>query len=205
MSWGDDHHQATGGLHQNRLGRKPPAVWLAIVGLVASLVWGGLWAAGVVHVAGNPVANNPVATNSVATNEGGGCELPPEGYANACTVRPGDCFTRPSPDAPIPRVELAPCGQPHDAQAIGAFTAPAGDWPGTSGFTADAEVRCREIAERNVDAQALQETDRLGHLAPDRASWNGGFRNVACVVYTDRPRWTGSVLRPDADLSVPTG
>ncbi|GLZ37237.1 septum formation family protein [Actinokineospora sp. NBRC 105648] len=170
---------------------KALAVFMAVAGLVFSGVWGSAWAVAVVYLVDEANAAD--------------CEHPPSGQATACTLKPGDCFIRPSFSAPIPNVDLTSCGSRHDAQAIGAYTGGTGPWPGMTTLTADSETKCLPIAQRNVDVAALSETDQLGFLAPDQASWDAGYRNVICIVFTDTASWTSSVLAAGADLSIPTG
>ncbi|MGQ4266884.1 septum formation family protein [Nocardiopsis sp. MT53] len=156
-------------------------------------MWGLGWT-GVAVVAANYEEPTYAAT----------CE-PPPGYANACTLEPGDCFMLPSFEEEFPEVELTSCDESHDAQAIGAFTAPAGDWPGMAGFASASETECSPIADRNVDASLMSPSDQLGFIAPNRASWDFGVDHVTCIVFTEDASWTSSVLVPGADLSIPTG
>jgi hypothetical protein len=136
---------------------------LAIVGLVMAVLWAGAGAVGVVF----------------ALSLRNACTSPRSGYATVCTLKPGDCFQNPSDTADlIASVKLSECTEPHNAQAIGAFTEHASSWPGTDGYASDAETECKTIVDENVDTAKVASTDTLGYLAPDSNAWNAGHHNV---------------------------
>ncbi|MFD1323495.1 septum formation family protein [Micromonospora sonneratiae] len=166
---------------------KVMTIVLVIIGMISALLWAGAWAIGVVYL----------VTRT-------GCQDPRPGHANVCTLKPGDCFRRPSFNVTVVDVELRRCDDSHNGQVVGAFTEVGDEWPGMSTFARHAETRCRSIVDRNVSSSAMSDSAQLGFLAPDRNSWRGGIHNVFCIVYTDDTTWTRSVLRPDADLSIPT-
>ncbi|ONI80079.1 hypothetical protein ALI22I_42355 [Saccharothrix sp. ALI-22-I] len=180
-------------LASSRVFGKGKVLFFAIFGIVAALLWSGAWTVLIV--------NAPDRTQSASSAV---CMDVPAGHANICTVKPGDCFIRPSFERDIEAFRLTSCTAEHDAQAIGVFIEQAGRWPGPDGFVAAAETECLNIGSRNVDEALVDETTQLGFLAPDVNSWNAGFRNVTCIVYTNDASWSTSVLVPDADLRIPT-
>jgi len=161
---------------------------MAVVGLVSVFVWATFWV-----VVGLNVAQQL-----------SGCPTPAAGYANICTLTPGDCFMRPSFTVGTASIKLLDCTQSHDAQAIAAFKdSSSGAWPGMDTLSADAQARCQSLVARNVDRSKVDSDAQLGFLAPNSASWLAGYHNVFCIVYSDGATWTQSILKPDADLSVP--
>lgn len=128
---------------------------------------------------------------------------PAPGYAAVCDLKPGECFDLPAPPQKVRDFRLIDCGLPHNTQAIGAYLEPPGPWPGSEGYARDL-ARCRSVVTKNLDRSKIAPTDKLSYLAPDQVSWNAGYHNVICIVKTASQR-TGTVLRPGADLSIPTG
>jgi hypothetical protein len=52
------------------------------------------------------------------------------GSASAKLLRTGDCISGLDIDETVYRVDLAPCGESHNAEVIGQFTLPDGPYPG---------------------------------------------------------------------------
>ncbi|MEV0704707.1 DUF4328 domain-containing protein [Saccharopolyspora sp. NPDC050389] len=141
-------------------GSKTVAVVMALLGLLFSVTWGGIWTYAVVDAVHAP---GP-ATTLVD------CENPSAGSATICTMKPGDCFTWPGEVDRFATVELTTCTQPHDAQTIGAYTADGEPWPGWDAFEAEIDARCGPIAERNLEANAVSPEDSLGVIAADQTA-----------------------------------
>ncbi|WAL63816.1 septum formation family protein [Amycolatopsis cynarae] len=172
---------------------KRPGRGLAIGGLVAAGAWIG---AVVLTVASS--GSHPDARSSAVP----GCATPQAGYVNICTMKVGECLDYPG-STPV-LAKLTACGEAHDTQVVGAFEEPAGPYPGEGRFTTDATTQCRSITSKNVDSSLVAPTDKIGMFYADRETWGLGVHTVFCFIQRGAPS-TGSVLRPDADLSVPTG
>ncbi|MFE6614852.1 DUF4190 domain-containing protein [Amycolatopsis sp. NPDC057786] len=174
---------------------------LAIGGLAAAAFWTIGWVALIGNTMGNP-------DRYTASPTGASCATPPAGHADACTLKPGECFEQPTVKGTFATVELTSCGSAHAAEAIGAFTPADTSWPGAEKLRAEAVGECRRIMEKNVDRPRLEASGvhaELSYMGPGRESWENGVRTVFCTIYSPDSQLTGSVLVPGADLSIPTG
>ncbi|WP_410651718.1 DUF4190 domain-containing protein [Amycolatopsis sp. cmx-4-54] len=174
---------------------------LAIGGLAAA----GFWAIGWVALLGNTMGDPDRYT---ASPPSASCAAPPSGHANACTLKPGDCFRQSTAMGTFTSVELTACGDTHDTQAIGTFIAADGPWPGGGELKAEASAHCQRIMAKNVDRPRLDAAGvraDLSYLKPEREAWENGLRTVFCTIHTPGSELIGSVLAPGADLSIPTG
>lgn len=186
---------------------KRPGRGLAIGGLAAA----GVWTVGWVALLGNTMADPDRYTASppsASGASGASCATPPSGHANACTLKPGDCFQQSAVTGTFTSVELTACGSVHTTQVIGAFTATDGPWPSGGELKAEALDHCQRIMAKNVDKPRLDAegvyTD-LGYLKPERDAWKHGVRTVFCTLHSPSSQLTDSALVPGADLAIPTG
>ena len=117
--------------------------------------------------------------------------------------QPGTCLTFSAEDG----VAETSCDQPHEAEIYSVYDVDQTDWPGHDSIKEEAGQRCR------ADAEAIQtpaEGYGLDSTSPDRALWERGRRQIACVVIrADRQSWTGPsglvpAQDPPADDSPPT-
>ncbi|MEV6910317.1 septum formation family protein [Amycolatopsis sp. NPDC051071] len=180
---------------------KRPGRGLAIGGLAAA----GVWTVGWVALLGNTLAN---PNHFTANPPSQGCAAPSPGYANVCTLKPGDCFEQAAIDVTFTSIELSACGGTHSSEVVGAFIAQDGPWPGEEKLKADASTQCERIVAKNVDNPRLDAVDGdvyLSHAASDRVGWEHGVRTVLCTIYAPGSKLTGSLLAPGADLAIPTG
>lgn len=180
---------------------KRPGRGLAIGGLAAA----GVWTVGWVALLGNTMADPDRYTANPPSQ---GCATPSPGYANVCTLKPGECFEQPTVNGTFTSVELATCGGRHSTEAIGAFTAPDGPWPGDEKLKAEALTQCERIMAKNVDRPRLDAAGAdayLSYAGPERVGWERGVRTVHCTIYSPGSQLTGSVLVTGADLAIPTG
>ncbi|KZB87705.1 DUF4190 domain-containing protein [Amycolatopsis regifaucium] len=180
---------------------KRPGRGLAIGGLAAA----GFWAVGWVALLGNTMDD---LRHDTAGPQSAGCATPSPGHADACTLKPGECFEQPKVKGTFDSVELTSCGNAHSTEAIGAFAAADGPWPGAEQLRAEAVVQCLRIMAKNVDRPRLEAAGvyaDLSYLAPGRESWEHGVRTVFCTIYSPDAQLTASVLTSGADLAIPTG
>ncbi|WP_410653928.1 DUF4190 domain-containing protein [Amycolatopsis sp. lyj-112] len=180
---------------------KRPGRGLAIGGLAAA----GVWTVGWVALLGNTMGNPDRYT---ASPPSASCATPSPGHANACTLKPGDCFQQPTVTGTFTSVELAACGSAHSTETIGAFTATEGPWPGGGELKAEALAHCQRIMAKNVDRPRLDAAGvyaDLSYLKPERDTWEHGVRTVFCTIHSPGSQLTGSILVTGADLAVPTG
>ncbi|WP_410600616.1 septum formation family protein [Amycolatopsis sp. lyj-90] len=180
---------------------KRPGRGLAIGGLAAA----GVWTVGWVALLGNTMADPDRYT---ANPSSAGCVTPSPGYATVRTLKPGECFEQPEVNATYTSVELTACGGAHSTEAIGAFIAPDGPWPGNEKLKAEALPRCERIMAKNVDRPRLDAAGvdaYLSYAGPDRVGWEHGVRTVHCTIFSPGSLLTGSVLASGADLALPTG
>ncbi|MGI9022727.1 MAG: septum formation family protein [Acidimicrobiales bacterium] len=107
----------------------------------------------------------------------------------------GDCHQRP---VNLERkIEVRPCAQEHDRQAVGAVEHEASvgaPYPGETVLAGIADERCRAPFTRFVDAPAERDALVADHLVPTEVLWDNGSRHVVCAVArADGARLVGSV------------
>ena len=123
------------------------------------------------------------------------------------SLSPGDCFNPNGKKAEGETlfIEVVPCGEPHQGQAVGEFTIDEdGVFPGDKAVWAIADERCAaEAGKFAPDTWALPKGVELLHYTPTRESWSTGDRTVSCAYTKDSGQFTGSLkagaesLKPD--------
>lgn len=156
---------------------------LAIVGLVASVLWAAV--IGLVAVAATSGVFDEPDRNAAG-------ELVESGSLSARDLRAGDCFEYPDGDS-ILSLDVGPCADSHDAQVISVYTIPGDDYPGEDEVDEDAERVCFPAFDRALDRASATglsaPIDTPYHFTPTEDSWDVyDDRSIACVV-----RWQRAV------------
>ena len=156
---------------------------LAIAGIVVNIVWIviGVFFAVVV------VMRAPSRDSSGRVTE--------QESVNMTDLRPGDCLAR-TPSTPTVAVDVIPCSQPHQAQAVVTFDLSGSSYPGETAVENQAETGCADRVGRlgaEVD-QKLGEGDlSLLYAAPSQTTWLIGDRTVVCVLASETGPMTGQL------------
>jgi hypothetical protein len=148
----------------------------AIAGLVLSGLWTLLIAAVIV-----------LALTTGADRDPGG-RVTDSGSESVFDLRTGDCMNDLEETPAELSVDVAPCGEPHDAEAVSEFDLTESVWPGLSFVTSKAEDRCLDDVESASAGAPRSGEIETFYFHPIEQSWEQGDRTVLCVAIFPSPR-----------------
>lgn len=105
------------------------------------------------------------------------------GDADVFSLKVGDCFNDQS-ETQFESVPAVPCTGPHDMEAYYSDKLPEGDYPGDDAVSKLADAKCSTEFEKFAGI-AFDDSASLNYnyLVPTSGSWDGGDREVLCVIY----------------------
>ena len=110
------------------------------------------------------------------------------GSESVFDLRVGDCMNNLEETNLEVAVDVAPCAEAHDAEAVSQFGLPEGDWPGMTFITRKAERRCLDsVGSAAGDAPRAGEIEAF-YFHPTEESWRRDDRTVLCVALFPDPR-----------------
>lgn len=151
---------------------------------VAGLILSGLWTLAIVIGAAALLLSEPDRDTAGRVTS--------SGSESVFDLRPGDCMNDLEESAASLRVNVTPCGKPHDAEAASQFDLPNRDWPGMPSVTREATSRC--LDEVSTAARGAPRSEEIGafYLHPTEQSWETqDDRTVLCIALFPRPRRGG--------------
>jgi hypothetical protein len=149
---------------------------LAIAGLVLSGLWTLLIVAAVVIALATDPERDP------------GGRVTDSGSESVFDLRVGDCMNNLEETDLELAVDVAPCAELHDAEAVSQFDLPEGGWPGMSFITGKAERRCLDsVGSAAGDAPRADKIETF-YFHPTEESWRQDDRTVLCVALFPDPR-----------------
>lgn len=106
-------------------------------------------------------------------------------------VRIGDCATLNTFIGLDNDVDVTPCTSSHNAEVVGRFTLPKGDWPGADAVDKAAKSECARLQEAYAG-----KTDTVSTVfaEPTESTWSRD-RDVVCFAYSSGGGLTASVRR----------
>jgi hypothetical protein len=122
-------------------------------------------------------------TDDASGNSGAPTPNPPGTVVDLFDANIGDCFL--DADRTPADYTVVDCAEPHDQEVFAIFDLPDGAFPGEDVVREDAQVGC--IAEfeayvgRSYDESALYADQPI---VPSAGSWDGGDREVICLLYS---------------------
>ncbi|MGM0618313.1 MAG: septum formation family protein [Actinomycetota bacterium] len=116
---------------------------------------------------------------------------PGEGAVSALQV--GQCLHQPEASTAIEEVELVPCDDPHDFEVFALVELPDGPYPGDSALPEMAQPACRGRFAAYVGVEPSDSVLATGLLVPSEDGWDGGDREVVCLLYEPDERLQGSM------------
>ncbi|MEV8532900.1 septum formation family protein [Streptomyces sp. NPDC051211] len=143
----------------------------------------------------------PAAADPLPTHDTGGRVVGPA-FGDVDDINAGDCFNTEDDlkdyqeeDAQAPlSVDIVPCDEPHQSEAVVIFDLPDGAYPGKQKINSVVGEKCDKGLTDYVGAGAkLPETMQLYSYHPSPATWTAGERGVACFVGDSSGSSTGSV------------
>jgi hypothetical protein len=113
-------------------------------------------------------------------------------HTSYAALSDGDCFNRAGGGLLSTFVKVVDCDKAHDAEVVGTFDAPDGNYPGVSGFQSLAGPKCESLKQSYVTTPHPGLANRF--LYPSRSLWDSGTRVIVCEVRNaDGSKLTGSV------------
>jgi hypothetical protein len=110
------------------------------------------------------------------------------GSESVFDLRVGDCMNDLEETDLEVAVDVAPCAELHDAEAVSQFDLPEGGWPGMAFITREAERRCLDhVGSAAADAPRAGEIEAF-YFHPTEESWRQDDRTVLCVALFPDPR-----------------
>jgi hypothetical protein len=149
----------------------------AIAGLVLSGLWTLLIVVGVTVFLLSEPERGPTGRVSESGSE------------SVFDVRVGDCMNDLEESAARFTVDVTPCAEAHDAEAVSQFDLADGDWPGMPYVTREATRRCLDqVGSAATGAPRIEEIEAF-YLHPTEESWRQqNDRTVLCIALYPGPR-----------------
>lgn len=116
---------------------------------------------------------------------------PGEGAVSA--LRVGQCLHQPGASNAIEEVEVVPCDDPHDFEVFARVELPDGPYPGDDGVSDAAQPACTGRFAAYVGVEPSDSVLATGFLVPSEEGWDGGDREVVCLLYAPDERLQGSM------------
>jgi hypothetical protein len=129
---------------------------------------------------------------------GGGTATPytppgDEQNTDVFTIEVGECLNDTGAAGEVSEVPTIDCAKPHDKEVYASATLPDGDYPGEDAARAQADSDCASAFTTFVGVPYVDSTLYLSYYYPTEQSWDGGDREVLCLIYDDGVKVTGSL------------
>lgn len=134
---------------------------------------------------GDEVTQNPETTP----------ETSPDGVREISEyeLQVGDCILD-AIDDPFPGgVTVVPCSDPHQQEVFAAFHLEGAEFPGEEEVRSEAEAGCRDEFHAFTGVEYDQSRFFLNFLYPTDVTWEGGDREVVCMIYDEAGEKTGTL------------
>jgi hypothetical protein len=148
----------------------------AIAGLVLSGLWTLLVGVAVVLALATDPERDP------------GGRVTDSGSESVFDLRVGDCMNNLQETDLERAVDVAPCAEPHDAEAVSQFDVREGDWPGMAFITREAERHCLDSVGSAAAVAPRADEIEAFYFHPTEESWRQDDRTVLCVALFPDPR-----------------
>ncbi|TVR24597.1 MAG: hypothetical protein EA387_05445 [Nitriliruptor sp.] len=114
-----------------------------------------------------------------------------QGEGDVSALEVGRCLDEPGERTGIEEVELVSCDEPHDFEVFALVDLPEGMYPGDSEVVDRAKDACRDRFAAYVGVEESASALATGFLAPSEGGWEGGDRQVVCLLYEPDQRLEG--------------
>jgi hypothetical protein len=151
---------------------------MAIAGISLAVVWLVVIAAAIIIA---------ISTSAGRDSSGNVTERGTESLSNLQT---GDCVESAAEGTVVTTVTVLPCSSPHQAEVVGVFELPNGDYPGQSQVDEQASSGCTDRLGSYAPAATEDSTIELLYFSPSRLDWRND-REVICLAL--HPSATGSI------------
>jgi hypothetical protein len=115
------------------------------------------------------------------------------GSASVFDLAVGDCFDDPVTEGEVSSVSAVDCAQPHDNEVYAVYEYSGDSYPGEEAMSAAADEGCAAEFEDFVGIPYLESALYVTHLTPTQDSWDGGDREIVCVLSEPGEKLEGSM------------
>lgn len=115
------------------------------------------------------------------------------GEGDVFSLEVGRCLDDPGERTGIEEVELVACDEPHDYEVFALVDLPEGTYPGDSEVADRARDACTDRFAAYVGVEELVSALATAFLVPNEGGWEGGDRQVVCLLYEPDQRLEGSM------------
>ena len=105
----------------------------------------------------------------------------------------GQCLDDPGARSGIEEVELVACHDPHDFEVFALTDLPDGPYPGAGEVVDAAQARCTGLFAAYVGVEEPASALATAFLVPSEDGWEGGDRQVVCLLYEPDERLESSM------------
>ena len=124
-------------------------------------------------------------------------EIVEAGDADVFAMAVGDCVTDDAGStgevSEVSEVPVVPCTEPHASEVFHSYDIPASTLPAEAEMQAIVEEQCLGSFETFVGLPYEQSTLDITWLEPTSGSWDGGDRELLCMVFDPAGDVTGSL------------
>jgi hypothetical protein len=121
-------------------------------------------------------------------------EITETGDADVFSIEVGDCMTdESSTTGQVEEVPVTPCDQPHASEVYLSYMIETADLPDPTAMEAIVQDQCLGGFESFVGMAYEQSVLEVTWLEPTQGSWDGGDRELLCMVYDPSGDVTGSL------------
>ena len=105
----------------------------------------------------------------------------------------GQCLHDPGERTGVEEVELIACDQPHDFEVFALVDLPEDTYPGDDEVADRSQDACRGRFAAYVGVEESASVLATAFLAPNEGGWQGGDRQVVCLLHEPDQRLEGSM------------
>lgn len=111
---------------------------------------------------------------------------------NVFSLEIGQCFDDTDETGEVSEVPIVDCDEPHDNEVYHLFDVAGSDYPGDDAVQEQAGEQCLNSFESYVNSAYAESEFYYGWLTPTSGSWDGGDREVVCILFADGEQVAGS-------------
>lgn len=112
---------------------------------------------------------------------------------NVFTLEVGNCFNDEDLNGEVANVPIVDCSEPHDNEVYYSHLIADGAYPGLDTVTAEADAVCADQYEVFLGLPYEESTLEVGYFYPTETSWDGGDREILCMIFDPAGQVTGSL------------
>jgi Septum formation len=119
-------------------------------------------------------------------------EITDAGDVSAFSLEVGDCVSDLELSAAITSLPAVPCDEPHQAEVVGVFDLPEGEYPSEAELTSQADAGCANRLMLYAPTAVSDSSLQISYLYPLEQQWPTD-REVVCFAVAASGTMTGSI------------